>query len=73
MSTDLSNIDLSDLRTRLSTSLTRLDQLFILTAPHIREIGMIREECGLIYQELLRRGAIKEDPNVPDKGKVSKA
>lgn len=58
----LSSINQNDLRNRLESVLSSLDILFKDIGPKLQEIGSLREEAALIYEELKERGVIKSVP-----------
>lgn len=58
---DLSSVDVGELRSRMESVLSRLDELFKTAGPLIKEIGNLRVEAGLIYKEFEKRGVLKPE------------
>ena len=52
---DLSGVELSELRSRMETLLLKIDSVVGQLAPLIKSYGDLRQETELIYAELTRR------------------
>ena len=65
---DLDILNIQEMRDRLEQIFLKLDILFKQVGPQIKEIGDLRAEAKLLYEELLKRGVIKTETfnkNVP--------
>jgi broad-specificity NMP kinase len=58
---DLSFLDKDEIRARLEWLLTRVDELYKEISPKAKELVVLRQEAGEIYQELKRRGLVKDE------------
>jgi hypothetical protein len=56
MSDHLEEVDLIEIRSRLSTILFEIDSLLKDVGPKVQKIGNLRLECSILYEELKRRG-----------------
>lgn len=69
---DLKNIDSEELKQRIRIVLTNIDVLCKEIGPKVQEIGSLRLEADIIYNELVARGIITQEEKVNVKSSSDK-
>lgn len=68
----ISTIESGELESRFNAVITELDSIFKELGPKIQKVGQLREEAGILYEELKRRGLVKDAEQSVLQGQVSK-